>query len=419
MPRRWLGPGGGSGRELARVVRGGVVGLLMTYVGEGDVDEMYDKLTVPPASPAQLEPSSSSSSSGSQAATIVCVAQASGAGKTKLSFMVGKDRMPTVIIRLWNQTSSESNALAGPWRIIDGLLLKLKFPSLHSSDDERNIVGTLLFRGAFASYVEWNALVLQRFLAAWKAKEPDTPVTPAQVRYVVLMANRNGRGDEVIKKIFEARFSDALTTERSRLEVRVKNLERAAAQAWKVAMDWMVVAGMDAATVATQMATVHVALDEVQVFRGRYGSVFFRAGGTKASDGLRGLLDAAIQAQEAVLLWRFSMSGTEPGLVQWMQRQSPVQQVGTLRSIVTGRFMAVGDMVAQLCELFQPVYAHAIVKDPAVLRLLKVLQGRAAWFFRWGIHFIAQTLVERLVDVTKAVVDALKLAGQESAWRAQ
>jgi len=63
----------------------------------------------------------------------------------------------------------------------------------------------------------------------------------------------------------------------------VLKLEQKAVETWQAATTGL----------GAEMATVHVALDEVQVLRGKYCSLFVRGSGDP-TDGLRGLLDAAI-----------------------------------------------------------------------------------------------------------------------------
>jgi hypothetical protein len=330
---------------------------------------------------------------------IVAVAQASGSGKTRLSYALGQEKAFVVIVRI---AMHRTEKLSAPWSqwVTSVSKAQMKF---HTADGRTAAAfGMSSLRLLVASYVEWVALVLTEI------REKRRNITVAQLREACLRALRNGSGDSAVLALFSFRmtqfFPDGAPINDSH-EEDVKSHTQDVNRLLR--------------NVIGDAETVVISFDEVQQLLFELRDCFYPlaewSNSALSSDGLQRQSRSAYHALVALmpwlmdnLGWRQSMCGSYFQISEEaVSKLSPIaKRVAPLYH--TSR-IEVADMERVLCTFFHFRSAD-FCRGDVVRSCLDYFRGRPKFFFghTWSCIWRRICMLDNAdTDISDLVRDAL------------
>jgi hypothetical protein len=357
----------------------------------------------------------------------VVLAQASGSGKTKIAVHLGLEHVVTILIRL-----GAESPLTLPWMELDSKLNVIA--GLHLKDSDRAQQGGAYLRTLILCYVEWTVLVLRKAheLFSVPANPPehidagDWAVACVRIhnadervrlfRFISLVSNRNGKGDEGVTSLARTRFAYLSTA-----FARGESVEDASMRyAEHVKKAW---GGVCVAWGFESPPLLHLSFDEIQAALSRWTNVFRRKSApSEAADGFHALLDADCVIRNC-LGSVSSACGTHLSLEQRISTHSVTQvDVPLTPTVRVLTQVTVDDMWGSLRRHLRGLDGLSNEVEDTITRSLDLLCGRPVWFFRHTWEALVRELHDRQVcngrveegDMASVVLAAVERGTAES-----
>lgn len=336
---------------------------------------------------------------------VVAVAQASGSGKTRLSYAVGQKKALVIVIRIAMQ---KSEALAEPWQKWHDVVkqLPLRIGSSGSPEQVASF-GMTCLRLLVVSYVEWVAKVLHAISTRGCSSET--------FREAALRSLRNGSGDAGVLALFSDRmsqfFPDGYTT------TKIRDMDAAREAVKKHAAD---VNKFLRGVVGPEEAVV-ISYDEVQFLFDVLRDVFYPLNewnGSQISGApTRSAFHALIASMPSFLDgvgWYQTMCGTYFKIsAEAVSKLSPIAH--RVQALYHASVITVDDMRRSLEAFF--LFKPGFFERAEIQSCLSFLRGRPKFFFghAWTIH-IWKELSARTSDaesIDQLVLRALQRAVED------
>ena len=305
---------------------------------------------------------------------VLAAVQASGSGKTRLAYKAGEHGWFVVLIRLWKQ---QAGCLTAAWNAFAELarewaLVRTKL----GAADQRTVsqYAMAAIRLVVACYVEWAVAVIEAVDRQFSS-DTDTDVRAQQLREAALRCLRNGRGDDAVGRLYQARLS-GLRSRAPLSGTAVDAIDRPGVVALCARLNERLRAVLGAdARILVWYDEIHALFDTPKVFM-----TLSAFQGSAPPSGPQTCFYGAMALMASLsddFKWRQAMCGT--WLDIWTQARVPV--LSPLHGRVVPVFHASRIGVDDMLEVLQTYFSFENKTVIELRSLLDVVRGRPTFFF--------------------------------------